>query len=138
MTDRIATIGEFMTKSPFTIEAGTPLAEARTRMFRARTRHLPVTRDGRLVGILSDRDVERCEAAMVGAPRGRWLSVDDALTERPFTCGPHAHLHAVADEMASHKYGSAVVVDPERPTHVLGVFTTIDALRALAVFAPQE
>jgi CBS domain-containing protein len=43
-----------------------------------------------------------------------------------------AHLHAVATEMAEHKYGSAVVVEHEHPTKVVGVFTTVDALRALA------
>ena len=43
-----------------------------------------------------------------------------------------AHLHAVASEMAEHKYGTAIVVDREHPGHVVGLFTTTDALRALA------
>ncbi|NVB43677.1 hypothetical protein G6O69_38070 [Pseudenhygromyxa sp. WMMC2535] len=34
--------------------------------------------------------------------------------------------------MAQHHYGSTIVVDREHPAKVLGVFTTTDALRALA------
>ena len=66
------------------------------------------------------------------------IEADARLSEVVFTCGPNAHLHAVAAEMALDEHGSAVVVDPEHPLKILGVFTTTDALRALSQFAPQE
>ncbi len=127
-----------MTVCPHTIARGESLAEARSRMIEIRARHLPVVHDGRLVGIVSDRDVELCESLLIDAPHRAPPTVGEAMTEMLFTCGPDAHLHAVADEMARHKYGSAVIVDPEHPLKILGVFTTTDALRALAQYAPQE
>lgn len=135
----ISRVREFMTTCPHTIESDATLPEARTEMIGMRARHLPVVHRGKLVGILSDRDVELTESLLlVGPPRSAPLTVRDAMTQPVFTCGPDAHLHAVADEMARHKHGSAIVVDPEHPLKVVGVFTTTDVLRALAVFAPQE
>jgi CBS domain-containing protein len=139
MSKPIARIREFMTTCPETIEADARLSDARTRMAELKIRHLPVVRDGRLVGIVTDRDVNLTESLLVDEPmRATPVSVTDAMTDVVFTCGPNAHLHAVASEMAHDKHGSAVVVDPEHPLKVLGVFTTTDALRALSQFAPQE
>lgn len=123
------TIHEFMTASPETIQADLTLAQARDRMFRLGARHLPVVDGRELVGILSDRDINLAEALRGDLEQ---LSARQAMTAQPFTCGPEAHLHAVAAEMAAHKYGTAIVVDRDHPGHVVGLFTTTDAMRALA------
>lgn len=125
----IPTVREFMTAAPETIAADLTLAQARERMFQLQARHLPVLDGDVLVGILSDRDIALVEAVFGDLER---LAVRQAMTPRPFTCGPAAHLHAVAAEMAANKYGSAIVVDRDQPGHVIGLFTTTDALRALA------
>jgi sigma-B regulation protein RsbU (phosphoserine phosphatase) len=52
-----ATAAELMTPHPVTIEAGASFAEAMGLMDERRIRHLPVTEDGHLVGILSVRDL---------------------------------------------------------------------------------
>jgi acetoin utilization protein AcuB len=128
----IPTIRHFMTAAPETIGADLDLAQARDRMFQLNARHLPVLEGGELVGILSDRDIALVDAVFGDLSK---LQVRQAMTAQPFTCGPEAHLHAVAAEMASHKYGTAIVVDRDHPGHVLGLFTTTDALRALAEIA---
>lgn len=138
-TRPIARVREFMTTCPETIEADACVSDARTRMAELKIRHLPVVRDGKLVGIISDRDVNLAESLLVDEPpRAKPVLVTEAMTEVVFTCGPNAHLHAVAGAMACDKHGSAVVVDPEHPLKILGVFTTTDALHALSRFAPQE
>ena len=105
----------------------------------AGVRAIPIQQGRQLVGIVTDRDVNLTESLLVDEPpRATPVSVTEAMTEVVFTCGPNAHLHAVASEMAQDKHGSAVVVDPEHPLKILGVFTTSDALRALSQFAPQE
>jgi acetoin utilization protein AcuB len=129
MTTTIPTIRHYMTVSPETIQADLTLAQARQRMYELAARHLPVVESGELVGILSERDITLAEALEGDLER---LSVRQAMTARPFTCGPEAHLHAVAEEMAQHKYGTAIVVDRQHPGHVVGLFTTVDALWALA------
>ena len=130
-----ATIRQFMTPSPETIAADLTLAQARERMFRIHARHLPVVENGQLVGILSDRDIALVEAIDGDLDK---LLVRRAMTPQPFTCGPEARLYAVAAEMAAHKYGTAIVVDREHPGHVVGLFTTTDALRALSQLAGHD
>jgi acetoin utilization protein AcuB len=51
-----------------------------------------------------------------------------AMTEKPYSVSPDTPLDEVAHTMASEKFGSAVVV---QNGHVVGVFTTVDACRAL-------
>ncbi|HWB82319.1 MAG TPA: CBS domain-containing protein [Nannocystaceae bacterium] len=138
-TAPIALVREFMTTCPHTIEGNAMLSVAREKMIALKARHLPVVFDGRLIGILSDRDVELCESLLVDTPeRSDLPTVKEAMTDMVFTCGPDAHLHAVATAMAEQRIGSAVIVDPDHPTKIVGVFTTTDALRALAKYAPQE
>lgn len=136
--DRIARIRGFMTTCPHTIDADLPLHRARARLDQLECRHLPVVRDGRLVGILSDRDVTVAETMRAKGGMFGDVLVEDAMTPHPFTCGADAHLHAVAKEMAERKYGCAIVLDAAHPTRVVGVFTTTDALLALSLLAPQE
>lgn len=128
MTD-IPKIRDYMTPAPEAIAPDLTLAQARERMFQLRARHLPVVQGGALVGILSQRDIALVES--VGGDQEE-LTVEQAMSPQPFSCGPDAHLHAVAQEMAEHKYGAAVVVEAEHPSKVVGLFTTTDALNALA------
>lgn len=125
-------VRSFMTASPETIAGDLTLAQARDRMFQLGAHHLPVVDNGELVGVLSDRDISGAEVHGSDLER---LSVRRVMSAVPFTCGPEAHLRAVAAEMAQHRHGSAIVVDPNHPGHVLGVFTTTDALTALAQLA---
>ena|SRR5437016_279627 len=51
------TVREVMTAKPSTVEAGTAIAEAATIMKREDIGSVPVVEDGRLAGILTDRDI---------------------------------------------------------------------------------
>ena len=50
-----ARVRQWMTESVITIEPDTPIEEAAKMMFERNFRHLPVSRDGRLLGIVSLR-----------------------------------------------------------------------------------
>lgn len=65
-------------------------------------------------------------------------TVAEVMKANPFTCVPDAHLHSVAREMARRRQDCTVVLDPEHPAQIYGLFTTTDALRALSRLAPQE
>ncbi len=81
---------------------------------------------GRLLGILTDRDIRLLESLDSGASE---LPVSEAMTEEPYTVEPDTTLDQVVHEMAEKKYGSAVVVQNHK---IVGIFTTVDACRALA------
>jgi acetoin utilization protein AcuB len=119
--------GHLMTTIPKTIAAHEPLAAARTLMHDNEARHLPVSRNGKLVGLVSERDL-RTPWPRAGGTREQML-VEDVMTEKPYAVSPTTPVNRVPRTMAAKKQGSAVVVDGGR---ILGVFTTTDALRALA------
>ena len=124
------TIRDYMTKGAHSIGPKQTLAVAHRIMRENHIRHLPVLDAGRLVGVVSDRDLHLVETLDDVNPET--VPVEDAMTEQPYAVGPDAHLGAVARTMAEHKYGCAVVLYKGK---LLGVFTTVDALRALADLA---
>lgn len=126
MSKPIPAVTKYMTTSPYTIGRDQTLAHARDLFREYRIRHLPVLHGGKLVGLLSDRDVALIEALPDVDPHV--VQVGDAMSDQVFVVAPHAGLDEVAAEMASRKYGSAVVVDNNK---VVGVFTTVDGMAAL-------
>lgn len=128
-------IENFMTRSVHTIGTKSPLAEAHRMMNDHAIRHLPVLEGGRLVGMLSQRDLHLIETLKDVDPKE--VLVEEAMTQDAYTVTPETELPLVAREMALHKYGSAVVL---RGAQVLGIFTTTDALRALDTIlsAPKQ
>lgn len=120
-------IREHMTAGPHSIGKEQTLADAHRAMRAHQIRHLPVLHGGRLVGIVSERDLHLIETLRDVNPAE--VSVEEAMTADVYSVEPDAGLEATAREMAEHKYGSAVVMEKGK---VIGVFTTIDALRTLS------
>lgn len=127
------TIRHYMTPSPHTIGVDQSLAVAAEMMRTHRIRHLPVLRGGNVVGILSERDLQ----LVTGLPNvdPSTLTVEDAMSEGVYAVSPDTPIEEVAAEMAAHKFGAALITERG---HVAGVFTTIDALHALADGAPTK
>jgi acetoin utilization protein AcuB len=120
-------ISRFMTRQPWTIDRQARLSEATAIMGEHQIRHLPVLDAGKLVGIVSERDVYRLE-------RLRHLcdhfAVEDAMTEDVYAAALDEPLDTVVEAMAQHKYGSAIVMN--RDDSVEGIFTTVDGMEVLA------
>lgn len=55
----LTNVGSIMTRNPVTVGEDVTAGEAALAMCRSRARHLPVTRGGRLVGMVFDRDLIR-------------------------------------------------------------------------------
>jgi CBS domain-containing protein len=121
------TVQDYMSVAPVVVASDRTLAEAHRLMRERSIRHLPVVDHGRLVGVVSQRDLYLLET-LKGVDPGTEL-VREAMAPEPYAVAPDAPLDEVAAEMAERKYGSAVVVDRGA---VIGLFTTVDALRALA------
>ncbi len=127
MSKAIPHIDRYMTASPHSVGVEQPLSHAHKLMREHHIRHLPVLRGGRLVGVLTDRDLHIIETLRDVAPDK--VTVEEAMTPAVYTVKPSAPLDEVVREMAQHKYGCAMVSDNGK---VVGVFTTVDALHAFA------
>jgi acetoin utilization protein AcuB len=127
MSKGIPHIDRYMTTSPYSIGQEQRLSQAHRLMREHNIRHLPVLHGGLLVGVLSDRDLHLIETLRDVDPEK--VLIEEAMSPTVYTVSPKAMLDEVVREMAHHKYGCAVVIDNGK---VVGVFTTIDAMRVFA------
>ncbi len=126
MSKAIPTLQKYMVTAPHTIGADQSLEKAEKMMSELRIRHLPVLDGGKLVGVLSDRDIKLVESFRDVDPAA--TKVDEAYTPDPFIVSPGSSLRDVCDEMVARKYGCALVCDNHK---LVGIFTWIDALKAM-------
>jgi acetoin utilization protein AcuB len=133
MSERDLTVGDYMSQTPHSIGVDQSLLDAGRRMHQLAVRHLPVLDGGKLVGILSERDIALVESLDLVNPAD--VRVEEAMSAEPYSVSHETPLREVASIMAERKYGTAVVLDGQR---LVGLLTTTDTLRALAaVLAPR-
>lgn len=114
-------VGDRMTKTPITISPAETLAVAQERMHAGGFRQIPVVDDGRLVGIITDRDIRRHGRHMIVA------KVQAAMTENLITATPATPLEEAARLLLRHKIGALPVVERE---NLVGILSTSDILQA--------
>lgn len=122
-------IETYMTGSVHTIGARKTLEEAHHLMRTRKVRHLPVLKGGKLVGIVSQRDLALIESLPGVDPEK--VTVEDAMSDDLLVVTQDTLLAEVAQKMARRKVGSAVVTDGGQ---VVGIFTAVDALKTLDFF----
>jgi acetoin utilization protein AcuB len=127
-------VRELMTREPVTLKEGARLRDAVELVMVRRVRHLPVlAEDGRLVGIVTDRDVKRSLPSPLSAIAAEEyeMILDDTPVERimtrePVTIDVGARVADAVDILISSKVGGLPVVSNGR---LVGIFTERDALR---------
>jgi len=130
------TVKEWMTQPVTTIGADAPVRQAAELMKTRQIRHLPVVEnDGRLIGIVTDRDLRQMIfdpmiherlGDVVEALAG--LTVRDIMTWAVITVRPESGIRQAARLMREQKVGALPVVEAGR---VVGMLTERDLLRAL-------
>lgn len=118
MKARDLTVSDLMTTQLITVNASEPIKEARAEMDIGVVRHLPVVDDrGRLVGVVSDRD-------LLASKRGHRIA--DVMTRDVVTTRPDAPAAEAASVMLDHKISSVLVVNDDQL--LVGVITQTDYL----------
>jgi acetoin utilization protein AcuB len=136
-------VSELMTPKAVTIAHDATVGKAIEVMTRYEIRRLPVTKDGKLVGIISDRDLRQ----LGGRPSLKLsksdrddaylqLPVEEAMTLNVITIREN---HSVQDAIASmikHKIGGLPVVD--RDGALVGILSEQDVLKYCLSLLEQE
>jgi acetoin utilization protein AcuB len=133
MNFSIPPISQFMTPVPILIDAGAGLREADLLMSSNRFRHLPMVKDGKLIGILSDRDLKI--ACALNVADLDFLTVEEVARAEVYSVSPDDAVDLVVEAMAERRIGGAVVMQNEK---IVGIFTTTDALYAFCRLLRQE
>ena len=113
-----------------TIETGVSLREASDLMWEEGIRHLPVVENGRLVGILTDRDLRLATSELSPLPYKPQSRVEEVMTTPVLTADPLAPVEEAAKVMRARKVGGLPVVEGRK---LVGIITGIDLLDALVV-----
>ena len=121
------TIQKFMSTGVETIDGGKILKEAVNIMKIKGIHHLPVTVNGQVVGIISDRDIKNA-LGFVEFDLSKTL-IKDVCKDAVYTVEPNMPLDTVAETMAGKHYGSAVVMQNNK---LVGIITLIDICKALS------
>jgi acetoin utilization protein AcuB len=127
---------DIMTRDPVTVNERATIGEAWRLLAEASVRHLPVVRDGDVVGILSDRDFRSLGVSLVAdmesfeRVRERLLAPVSALmTSGVVTAGREDDVSELVDLMLDEKL-SAVPVVEDGTQELVGIVSYIDVLRA--------
>ena len=127
-------VSDLMSRIVISTPGATPVLEARALMQKERIRHLLIVDDGRLQGIVTDRDI-RLNMASPATSLSVWelnhllarLTADQVMTRTVIAIDPERDAREAARIMIDHKIGALPVLDGER---LLGIITETDLLRA--------
>ena len=127
-------VRDLMTPNPITVDPRTGVYEARQIMLKERIRHLLVIEHGRLVGIVTDRDI-RLNLPSQATSLSIWevshllarLTVGEVMTRTVITTGPDRDATEAARLMLAHRIGGLPVVEWGL---VIGIMTETDVVRA--------
>lgn len=117
-----------------TVAPDTSVKKAFYQMKSLGIRHLPVVKNGKLVGIVTDRDLRRPQLSDTFK---EWdelyrindeISVEDVMITPVMTTTPDTSIKGAAKQMAHHRIGALPVVD--KKGKLVGIITESDALRA--------
>ncbi len=121
----------------FSVRDDQSVMEAVELMAACRIRHIPVVdEDGRVVGILSDRDVRSAlgdplEAAQSWPRAATQIPVSMAMTQDPIVVRTDAPLGVAVAQLLNRSVGALPVIDGEG--RLAGMLSYLDVIRALSV-----
>jgi CBS domain-containing protein len=128
-------VRQLMSDDVVSLEAGSSLDLADDLMRLKRIRHLPVLSEGRLVGLVSQRDLFRAGLSTVLEFRRHsereWLAhirVDEVMVQSLVTIDPEADVEEAVVTMLERKIGCLPVVSRDE---VIGLLSETDCLRYL-------
>jgi acetoin utilization protein AcuB len=122
-------VGLVMTSFPYFVSASDTVAKIERMMDDHDIRHLPVQEKGKVVGIVSERDLHHFVKRSATLEEKAGLKARDIMVGDPYLVAFNTPLVEVVSGMADRHIGSAIVM---RRGKLAGVLTAIDVCRILA------
>lgn len=130
------TVGEIMAREVVTLKQSDSLKFGKDIMTQKRIRHFPVVEGGKVVGVVSQRDLFQASLASVLKYNEKTekaflenLSIKGVINESPITTSPDTSITEAARLMVEKKIGCLPVVDNEK---LVGLVTETDFLKVVA------
>jgi CBS domain-containing protein len=120
---RMSTVGELMTREVLAVEPSDTIGEAAQKMVEAGVSSVAVSDYGRLIGILTERDLTRAVAGRTHSSEAR---VREWMTPEPITVTESTPAEEAATLMFEHGFRHLPVVDDER---TIGIVSMRDLAR---------
>jgi acetoin utilization protein AcuB len=124
-----------MTAFPYSVDIQSPVSEALAYMDEHRMRHLPVTREDTLAGMLSERDVRLFLTLAASGREQDQIPVSEIHLDEPYIVDLEERLDIVLLGMVDRHCSSVLVT---RHGRLAGVFTTTDACRSFAEYLREQ
>ena len=127
--ERMPTVGAVMTPFPYFVQLDDSVEAVERIIAEHDVRHVPVEHEGRVVGLVSERDLHRLvNPALPRVDKAR-IRVRAIVQGDAYLVEMTAPLSRVAADMAARKIGSAIVV---RNGRLAGILSVVDVCRVLA------
>ncbi|MCD6330790.1 MAG: CBS domain-containing protein [Thermoplasmata archaeon] len=138
-------IEKFMTKEPITVTPDESIGKV-IRIFKERNiSRLPVVENGKLVGIITVRDImekvvhpeDKPEYGEFIAEKKSYLKipVKGIMADEPITMPPNATVKEVVEEMLKNGFGGMLICEDDK---LVGIVTKKDLLEPIASYAREE
>ena len=128
---KVPTLKTAMTPFPYSVDLNASFDEASELMGHHNVRHLPVTEDQAVVGVITDRDMTSAIHIHSKSSKADSLSVRDLYMADPYVVSVDEPLDNVLLTMAERHIGSAIVTKAGK---LVGMFTTVDACRSFGEY----
>ena len=132
----MSTVGDWMTRNPVTIDQEASLIEAIHSLKEHDIRRLPVTREGRFVGLITDRMLKEyspSKATSLDTWEVHYLlsktPVKEVMNPSPVTAHQDLELWEAAELFLQHRLYGLCVVDEKGD--LVGIMSVGDILRAV-------
>ena len=131
----IPAIKSVMTPFPYSVDINASLFDARQFMDEHKIRHLPVTDEERLVGIISERDIRAYLGIDFDSSKELQTRVHNVKLEKPYIVDLNERLDIVLQKLSDDHIDAVLVT---RNGKLAGVFTMTDACRNFAEYLRDQ
>lgn len=128
-------VGAVMTSFPYFVDSDDPVGRLEKMMDDRGIRHLPVQEKGKIVGIVSERDLHHRLPRIAAPEEKARLRARDIMIANPYTVGFNTPLSEVVAQMALRHIGSVIVT---RKGKLAGILSAMDVCRIFAEYLDNQ